>query len=132
MKKREFALWIIFLFIISCTREDLPPEPGSPGGPIGQAVPVGYAEPGDKFLIAPEPPVFSFTSLEQFDNLLLAVGKQDYIYKFGYVWKNKQWNQFKYEGDFVGNSNWIANRAGKTIPVNPLEFQEGENWVVAY
>jgi len=128
------------LFLISCSQtEKLPSVPGAlPRDIVGQA----YTSPSffyDDVNFIGSPKDFFFTDPGQVESLLVRVDNQRFIYRYGYIWENNQWNQFGYGGNLYPGSDWIQNTASvgylpstPPFPLAPNSLRDGDNWVVAY
>ena len=127
------------LFLVSCAPSDLPPEPGTPGVPVGQAFAyqAGYAPPADVyadeqvFFLSP-PVVNSPLTDTTFDIDVDVAHPGGFIYKFGYYYTVAGWEAFEFTGDAVGNSNWIAESATWDPTLDKSDFSDGQNYVIAY
>ena len=127
------------LFLVSCAPSDLPPEPGAPGVPVGQAFAYqqGYAPPADVyadeqvFFLAP--PVVNIPLADTTFDLDVDVKHLGgFIYKFGYYYTTAGWQVYEFAEDTVGTSNWIADSATYDPTYNKAEFNDGENYIIAY
>ncbi len=148
MVKKSLLLGLLGLLIIliGCATEDFPPEPGKPGTVggrsfAGKAVDGGYAgadayaEPPLSFSIDQDS--FQFKNTENSEALYVELQEEgflDYVYITGYtVGCSGSWREFAFEGERVGESNWLRGDAFATINVDLNDFCLGqENYVVAY
>jgi len=129
--------------MFGCSSE-LPPEPGSPGAPTGEAYAYyeGYAPPidvfnGDEEIYFLDPKIVSVVEGEEVFYVDLDVqhsGPTSYIYKYGYYYNsmNQLWERFEFMDDTVAGSNWIKEDASTTLRLSRDQFLPGENYVVAY
>jgi hypothetical protein len=128
---KKIILLVIALFIlVGCTNTAFPPKPGAPGGPIGQAVEAQqyYAEPANRFLISE-----STLALKTQDAKIVNVNvkNQDFVYRYGFIWKDNQWTEFEYTGT-TGNKDWLVGDATATQTISLQDFNEGTTWILAY
>ena len=86
----------MLIALVGC--EELPPEPGAPGAPIGKAaevLPDWAAGPEDNLVVGNTVVVLAPENNYTKENKV-AVIKEDFIYRYGYIFKNNQWEQFKF------------------------------------
>lgn len=135
MKRMSLVLLVTLLFLVSCSQEDLPPEPSAPGtvtGALaGQAVAYADYSVSTNFEIFPT--TFSFSTRAQNELLDAELENEDYVYRFGYMTDREgDWERFEYEGNLVPNSNWLRGSGGKVLPISLASHADGENYILAY
>ncbi len=93
-------------------------------------VPDGYAPPVDIFSRAPQV-ILSATCGNNIAGIS-AGGSifPQFIYRYGYTWRNGAWERFSFTGSLVGDA-WVQNRGYATLPRTNAELQK-ENHVIAY
>ncbi|MBW2992294.1 hypothetical protein KY345_03700 [Candidatus Woesearchaeota archaeon] len=141
MKKYAISsLLIILLFVIGCAPSDLPPEPGAPGAPVGEATAAmeeGYAPPYNIFennqMIFITPGTISATSGQDKVQVRLAATLDGgFIYNRGYIYTAQGWQEYTFYTKTVGGSNWIRDSADADLSIPVADLSEGENYVLAY
>lgn len=138
MKKIIIGI-LISIMIIGCG-DELPPEPGTPGAPVGKAVAVyeGYAPVVDVF--DKDQQIFFLSDYvinlefdqEEFDLTAKIIQEDGFIYKKGFIYTKTGWEEYEFEEKTVGESNWIRDRASKKFTLKANRFNIGENYVLAY
>jgi len=126
---KKFVVFIIFcLFLVGCT--NLPPEPETLGG-VGKAIgvlPDWAADPGNKFTTSPNPLIFT----EDAATMKANVQGDQFVYKYGYIYVNNNWEVFSFSEDTVGTSNWIGGDASVDVVATKDQMPEGNYFMVAY
>ncbi|NQU97974.1 hypothetical protein HQ533_00765 [Candidatus Woesearchaeota archaeon] len=146
--------WLIF----AGRTPNLPPEPpmigevgsGNIGGLAffpGDDIDPQYAPPWDIFnndamifTFLPEQIEINPSNLDLPLDLAIEVNHPGgVVYKYAYIYLQEDgeegWDDFRFDQDTIGDSNWIENYAGLMEEVEAgqfLEFGEGEHYVVAY
>ncbi|MAE42781.1 hypothetical protein CMO93_03345 [Candidatus Woesearchaeota archaeon] len=136
------AFSITLVLIINGCTSDLPPEPGTPPGPIGEAqgvIPAGFSNIFDPF---GDPNVKLFSLMQNIFNVLpnqaslnldiTANHGGGLIYKYFYVDKKDGWELFEFPDKTYRGSNWIKGSASKSLDVNTDEIFSGENDIAVY
>lgn len=129
IKRALIVLIVLFALAIAGCETGIPPEPGTPGGPVGKAIsalPPGYASPEGKFEVDQD----VVSEPEEKGSVLATVKNEKFVYRYGYILRNNQWEKIEYSGSVVGKSNWIAGKATVKLPV--AGEPEGEYWILAY
>ena len=158
--KKKILLLLILLFILSCSVNEIPPEPGKPGATLGQATISieqslnqfrGYAPAFSVFeeLNNKPFPIFTIgqqsTSME-FDTYFL--GNDDQVnlnikvkQPFGFVWgfgyyynyQENKWDLYEFPGERAGSSNFISEftETQLVIPKERISLDK-KNFVLAY
>ncbi|MBW2992371.1 hypothetical protein KY345_04100, partial [Candidatus Woesearchaeota archaeon] len=138
MKKiLTISLVMILLFTVGC-RKDLPPEPGAPQAPVGEAtaaIAEGYAPPYDIF--NNNKAILDVSVISKTDTNAQISSSADlqggFIYKYGYIYTNTGWRIYEFPQSAVSGSNWIKDHTDARITVELSALQsEGENYVLAY
>jgi hypothetical protein len=129
IKRALIVLIVLFALAIAGCQTGIPPEPGTPGGPVGKAIsalPPGYASPEGKFEVDQD----VVSEPEEKGSVLATVKNEKFVYRYGYILRNNRWEKIEYSGSVVGKSNWIAGKATVKLPV--AGEPEGEYWILAY
>lgn len=151
MKKAYLPLMAALLLLISCVQE-LPPEPGIPGGgeaPVGKAAGVypGFATSENLAVSTPIEFVSADPTGEGTVDFPVIVQNEDYVYKIYYVLdtKNMKWEQVDFTAgglgiSTVGSTNWISKEVRETLKLpqkylnidTALNEQDVTMMVIAY
>lgn len=138
---KNLAVILVFLMAIfaSCQMNNLPPNPGIPGGgPIGKAGETfaGYSEPTS---LTVSSSTITFTVGETEKIFTPSVTGEQYVYKIGYALDvpTNSWKEFKFDQDTVGLSNWIKGNASTTLTIQLSDLsinvdQTKDLYVIAY
>lgn len=140
MKKILFLCLLIVVLALSGCESELPPEPGAPGAPIGEAVGIyeGYGVPYDVFdnnkqIFFLSENVFNLEPDQESFSLGIKVEHEGgYIYKYGYYYTNAGWKKYEFPEKAVAGSNWIKDNAKTYLKINTKDITSGENYIVAY
>ncbi len=130
--KKVYLPVLLFIFVLtaSCTIDNLPLEPKTPGEEssaiagrafYAELAQAGYAEPTSFTINTDE--------LTKGEQPLISVS-EEYIYKYYYVTVNGQWQKQTFPQATFGDSNWIKSSASASIDTTQLSV--GSNHVVAY
>lgn len=129
----SISLLIIGLFLVSCGKENLPPEPGAPGTAAGGALAGQAVEGAEQYA---EPTTFTLTpdilEIEEggAGEIVASVTDETYVYKICYYY-DEGWVSFELEGtNQVGN--WFPENAGASVEISAGVVPPGENLVVCY
>ena len=132
--RKMLVLCLIAVFMMSgCA--DLPPEPGSPGTPIGKAAGMydGYAPTIDVFNEKKQ--LFSLDVVEEGNTIMLDTKVQHlagYVYKYGYLHTLDGWKKYEFPQRSVRGSNWIRKSANIKIEKLKEDLNDGDNYILAF
>lgn len=142
-----FILALVLMFFSGSS--ELPPEPPEVGETLTEGtfgvglaysdyVHLGWAPPydvfnGDARIMSVLPRVVQVESDNEDFKLDVLVDHQDaFIYKHGYYYTPQGWERFTFPDEVYQNSNWIKNSAVANLSLSSSDFNEGNNFVVAY
>ena len=162
MQKKVVCILLFLVIATACSKTigltpsdgDLPPEPVPPvqepdaqvvrnlAGQASYPFEVGFSSPKDVYEEDPAKQQLFFTPSDvnylsfQEDTFAFPVKVKHtdgVVYKYGYVYtKSKGWEKYEFPQTTFRSSNWIVEQAEVSLNLKRDEFDEGDNWVVAY
>ncbi len=135
--------WLTGALLLAATAGTWAVPPWAPGASVAQAktachlldvgdkVPSGYGAPYD--VVSPDDELLVEVVCDGTKATVTAgSGSSDqYVYRYGYQWKNKQWQRVELAGSGLEGGAWYPRQARTTLSRTAAELSD-ENYVVAH